>query len=111
MIDTLSFSSDRSSFGSRRRHLVRMDAAESMTAGDELAGYSPYNTMGLASPTGHSGSSAGFNYEQDSFQRFSMRRKSMALAYAVNMDLINREQSMHWNHLLPFSQCTLISTL
>ncbi|TGZ74978.1 hypothetical protein CRM22_000643 [Opisthorchis felineus] len=45
---------------------------------------------GNLSPT--SGSSAGMNYDQDSFQRFSMRRKSMALARAVNLDLINRER-------------------
>ncbi|THD20620.1 putative phosphorylase b kinase regulatory subunit alpha, partial [Fasciola hepatica] len=93
--DTVSLTNELRSLGTRRRRLTHLEATESFLMGDESTGCSPYsNPMGLASPTVHSGSSAGLNYEQDSFQRYSMRRKSMALAHAVNMDLINHEQNL-----------------
>ncbi|CAL8068730.1 unnamed protein product [Calicophoron daubneyi] len=52
---------------------------------DDGNSFSPHGAVDHASP---SGSSA----EQDTFRRSSMRRKSMALAQAVSMDLINQEQ-------------------
>ncbi|KAF7251365.1 hypothetical protein EG68_09347, partial [Paragonimus skrjabini miyazakii] len=89
--DDLSHSGESSLAAARRRRLTpttaRFEGFDRMLLDESVA-----TPLGNVSPTLTSASSAGVNFEQDSFQRLSMRRKSMALAHAVNMDLGHAER-------------------
>nr|CAH8852696.1 unnamed protein product [Trichobilharzia regenti] len=68
----------------------------SMSGGTGYGGGGGGNTADYPSPV-FTGASSPVISEQDSFERHSMRRKSMALAHAVSLDLFNRD-TVEWTN-------------